>query len=57
MAKKKFQNTQRFDGILGGLYSKNTVFSGKYSFEEQKFEGKNIHICELLTVNFEEQLK
>jgi hypothetical protein len=29
--KKNFKTHNVFDGILGGLYSKNTVFSGKSS--------------------------
>jgi hypothetical protein len=43
---------------ISDAYTQKTLFLvGKYSFEEQKFERKYIHIYELLTMNFEEQLK
>ena len=55
---KKISKHTTFLMAISDTYTQKTVFLvGKYSFEEQKFEGKYIHICELLTVNFEEQLK
>ena len=55
---KKISKHTTFLMAISDAYTQKTLFLvGKYSFEEQKFEGKNIHICELLTVNFEEQLK
>ena len=58
LAKKKISKHTTFLMAISDAYTQKTLFLvGKYSFEEQKFEGKYIHICELLTVNFEEQLK